>query len=175
MNTLAEIPPSCDRPFWSDDFDMDLPKIIPDAKQLLGQHAGLKLTTAASVRNGMMSHPSTWNSRLGSIALFSTGLWQRPAFYWTDSPQVECTLWEAVRDAWSHGYVMLIDGVPVLNTERMYNRRFYPLMSNLRGWPTLDANKVVRHKLMVRSAIRCCSKKVARILVQNKAADRVQL
>ena len=26
-----------DPKFWSDDFDMDLPKIIPDAKELLGE------------------------------------------------------------------------------------------------------------------------------------------
>lgn len=83
-----------DPPFWSDDFDMDLPKIIPDAKSLLGDHASLRLLTTASIAaNGMKSHPSVWNGHQGFIALFSTGAWIRPSFYWSDRPQVEYTLW----------------------------------------------------------------------------------
>jgi hypothetical protein len=177
MNTLAEILPSVDAPFWSDDFDMDLPKIIPDAKQLLGQHRALQLLTTGSVRDGMLMHPTVWNHHLGTIAMFSTrrGWWAKPGSYYTTDPKVVCSLWEAVRDAWSHGYVMLIDGVPVLNTQRMYNRRFYPLMSSLRGWSELPPRAVERHKMFVRAAIRCCGKKVARILVHNKASERVPL
>ena len=31
--------------FWSDDFDMDLPKIIPEARERLGKYADLELVT----------------------------------------------------------------------------------------------------------------------------------
>jgi hypothetical protein len=61
---------STDLPFWSDDFDMDLPKVIPDAKAALGDVADLELVTHGHTTHGRLNHPSCWNHSLGLVAWF---------------------------------------------------------------------------------------------------------
>jgi hypothetical protein len=143
-----------DAPFWSDDFDMDLPKVIPAARDALGDVAELSLVTHGHVTHGRLNHPSVWNHSLGSVAFFGRSSPMKPASYWTDDPLVPCTLWEAIRDVWSHDFVLLLEHNPVWNHPEMYNQHFYPLMSNLRGWSSLPAADIAEHKACVLDAIR---------------------
>lgn len=146
-----------DPPFWSDDFDMDLPKVIPEAKSRLGDLAGLELVTHGHTSHGRLNHPDVWNHELGMIAFFGRpGRHFKSGQYWTNAPLVHCTLWEAIRDVWSHDFVLLLEHNSVWNHPGMYNDHFYPLMSHIRGWSVLPDADVKEHKLCVLDAITQC-------------------
>lgn len=140
-------------PFWSDDFDMDLPKIIPEARERLGKYADLELVTHGHTTHGRLNHPSVWNHSLGSVAWFGRRTPMKPAEYVTFDPIVRCTLWEAIRDVWSHDFVLLFEHDPIWNHPEMYNEHFYPLMSHIRKWTELPEKDVREHKLCVLDAI----------------------
>lgn len=141
-------------PFWSDDFDMDLPKVIPEARERLGEYAGLELLTRGHTTHGRLNHPDCWNHSLGMVAFFGRpGHHYKESFFSTQSPEVRCTLWEAIRDVWVHDYVIVLEHNPIWNHPEMYNEHFYPLMSHLRGWSQLSEKEVKEHKLCVLDAI----------------------
>jgi hypothetical protein len=122
-----------DRLFWSDDFDMDLPRVIPETCEICAPIAGLALWTTGHTTHGALNHPSVWNSDGGSVAFFGTRGICKPESYWTNSPTVQCTAWEAIRDAWPHSYIMVVDGCAVWDTGRLW-RHFETIMWDLRGW-----------------------------------------
>jgi hypothetical protein len=147
--------------FWSDDFDMDLPRVITDARDRLGEHADLELVTHGHETYGRLNHPAVWNHPLGSVSFFGRGDPHKPAEYWTNDPLVRCTLWEAVRDAWSHSNVILFESFPVWNDQWEH---FEPLMYAIRGWSTLTEREYVKHTDAVKHALDCCRMDIERLL-----------
>lgn len=138
-----------DPKFWSDDFDMDLPRVIPGAKQLLGEKADLELVTHGSTTHGRLNHPCVWNQPLGSVAFFGRGMPHKPVHCWTSDPIVKCTLWEAIRDAWVHDVVIVFETTAIWDGGKT-RAEFDPLMSHLRKWTCLPEWRVAKLKDMVR-------------------------
>lgn len=176
MTNPTESPMSEDRsdaPFWSDDFDMDLPKVIPDAKALLGELADLKLVTTGHETYGRLNHPSVWNHDLGVVAFFGRpGRFQRHSSFVSGSPDVRCTLWEALRDAWSHDYAILLEGVQVWPYGTY--EHFEPLMYALRGWRETSAATVEKHKAYIRGLIKQLAVNVRAVLARDSSGIRVR-
>lgn len=142
-----------DPKFWSDDFDMDLPKVIPEAKQLLGAHADMELVTHGSTTHGRLNHPTAWNHELGMVAFFGRGSPHKPAHYWTSDPLVKCTLWEAIRDSWSHNVVIVFEArTPIWDGSKTWDE-FEPLMSHTRKWTCLPEWRVKKLRDKVRLRI----------------------
>jgi hypothetical protein len=141
-------------PFWADDFDMDLPKIIPEARDRLGDLADLQLVTHGHTTYGRLNHPTVWNHDLGCVAWFGRRSPHKPASYVTDSPLVQCTLWEAIRDVWSHDYVIVFEHNPIWNGDMW--QHFEPLMGHTRGYHVLPEAEVKEHKLCVLDKIAQC-------------------
>jgi hypothetical protein len=155
---------STDLPFWSDDFDMDLPKVIPDAKLQLGDLADLELVTYSGTTFRRLNHPACWNHELGSVSFFGRPgrRFIEPFYSHGGREQVRCTLWEAVRDAWSHHLVIVFEFAPVLDTGAL-TRRFDRLMYRLRGWQDdITDTEIEAHKAAVVAAIRDCEMRVRR-------------
>lgn len=124
-----------ERPMWCDGFDADLPKVVPAARAALGPVGDLMLQTHAGLAsNGMMSHPAVWNTDRGCAAIFwRPGRYAKPSSYYTRDPVVDLTLWEALRDAWVHTYVLLIENVPVFDAYDGH-KHFEVLMWDVRDW-----------------------------------------
>lgn len=136
--------------FWSDDFDMDLPKIIPDAKELLGEHADLQLLTHGGKTHGRLNHPVVWNGEVGSVAFFGRRSPMKPPSYYTNREIVTCTLWEAIRDAWAHTYVLIFEGHRVIWDGSKTYAQFEPIMSHIRRWHELSDPELLKLKSRVR-------------------------
>lgn len=143
-------------PFWSDDFDMDLLKVIPGVEELLGESASLSLYTHGHTTFGRLNHPSVWNDYRGPVAFFglhrnaTTGLLGvKPPGYWTDEPIVECTFLEALRDCWPHTYRLVVEGAEVFDSFRLCPA-FEVLMFHIRGWKTVQEQSVERIQERVR-------------------------
>jgi hypothetical protein len=124
-----------DAPFWSDDFDMDLPKVIPDARDLLGDLADLELTTEGGSTKGRLNHPCVWNGDRTMLSWFGFGAPYRPSQMITGRQEalITCTAWEAFRDAWPHGYLIQVMQRPVWDTFPL-QYHFDVIMGDLRGW-----------------------------------------
>ena len=131
-------------PFWSDDFDMDLPKIIPSARETLGDRASIEMVTTGTPdeRTGRLNHPAVWNHAQGMVAFFGFRSPRRPpGMVAPGAGDIRCTAWEAFRDAWPHGYLMIVEGTLVWNTFGLQDS-FATIMFHLRGWrhdPEADA------------------------------------
>ncbi len=128
-----------DASFWSDDFDMDLPKIFPEAREMLGDLADVELVTAGAPcgKTGRLNHPAVWNGDHSMLAWFGFVSPSRPAFYAGADSTVRCTVWEAVRDAWPHHYLMIVERTPIWDTFAL-QREFDLLMYAARGWRAVD-------------------------------------
>lgn len=141
--------------FWSEDFDMDLLKILPGLRDDISFIAGCPLYTFGSLsREGMFSHPAVWNSDVGMSALFFVDEPQliRDEHGWvsiggcvTDDPVCEITALDAIRDCWCHNYTLHLEGRRVIASSlRFYNSHFYPLMAFRRGWKEVpDHDRIV--------------------------------
>lgn len=118
---------------WCDDFDADLPKLVPDAIDYLGDMAGVKLRTRSKPTNGRINCPSSWWTDHGLTAFFTTDRWgnPEPPGYVTFDPVVYCTFWEAVRDEWCHDAVMVVNGQFVWKSP---GDLMMQLMFDVRGW-----------------------------------------
>jgi hypothetical protein len=123
--------------FWSDGFDMDLPRIVP-LDDALGTAADIPLWTHGGESYGRLNHPSVWNDNAGLVAYFGTtpGTTGKPESCYTPWPVVECTWREVARDAWVHTYLVLVDGEPIWDTTRFLNA-FDALMYHVRGYRKL--------------------------------------
>lgn len=137
---------------WCDDFDMDLPKVIPDAETLLGDMAGVTLFTHGNLTHGTLNHPTVWNHDLGLVAFFGFAEPRKPAAFYTNKPLVECTFLEAVRDAWAHSFVMLVEGQPVLDAAALWPH-FENIMWRTRGWAGHEEAPVATAEAAVRIAL----------------------
>jgi hypothetical protein len=120
-------------PFWSDDFDTDLLRVIPRAADILDQVTA-PLWTYGHVTHGRLNHPSVWGSQHGFTAYFGTddsGTWKPDSFV-SDGQLVQCTWTEVARDAWVHDYLAVVDYEPVWDANR-HAGLFLKLMYDLRG------------------------------------------
>ena len=136
-----------DTPFWSDDFDMDLPKIFPDARRLLGDLADVELVTSGTPcgKTGRLNLPCCWNSHDGMLAFFGFGNPGRDVGFYVAPRAIDirCTAWEAFRDAWTHSYIMIVDQQRVWDTGRLWPQ-FETIMYDVRGGPNLCNRDVAR-------------------------------
>jgi hypothetical protein len=123
-----------DAPFWSDDFDMDLPKIFPDARRLMGDLGDVELVTTGGITNGRLNHPTVWNGDRSMLSFFGFKSPSRPSFY-ADSreKEVRCTAWEAFRDAWAHNYLIQVERHPIWDTGPLW-KHFETIMWDVRNW-----------------------------------------
>ncbi len=143
-----------DARFWSDDFDMDLPKVIPEARRHLGEYADLEMVTHGHTTHSRLNHPSVWNHHLGSIAFFGRVSPMKPHGYSTSDPLVRCTLWEAIRDAWCHDFILIFEGRPIWDGDTY--RHFEPLMYHVRGWRQMPEPEANIHRVRVLRRINAC-------------------
>ncbi len=154
---------SPDLPFWSDDFDMDLPKVIPEARAVLGDLADLELKTHGSLTFGRLNHPTVWNGDLGTVAFFGRTDPCRPAAYYAAKEIVTCTLWEVLRDCWSHDYAVIFERHLILDGNKFW-LDFQPLMYHMRSWQTLRDEDVAKHRDRVLNRIRFMVARLRRII-----------
>lgn len=127
-----------ERAFWSDDFDMDLPKIFPDARKMLGDLGDIELVTSGTPdrRTGRLNHPTVWNTDQGCAAFFGFGNPGRDTNFYVSgyaASDIRCTAWEAFRDAWAHHFIMVIDQRRVWDTGALWPH-FEAIMYDVRGW-----------------------------------------
>lgn len=123
-----------DHPFWSDGFDMDLPKVLPEARGILGELGDVLLRTTGGVTHGRLNHPSVWNGHDGRmLAFFGFRSPAQPLGFVTSSPEVTCTAWEAFRDAWPHAYRLNVENRPVWDTDAL-RPAFETILWDVRGW-----------------------------------------
>lgn len=149
MNDVATI--ARDPPFWSDDFDMDFPKIFPDARKLLGTLGDVELvTTCHPCKTGRLNMPTVWNGDHSMLSFFGFKTPARPPFYATSRETViTCTAWEAFRDAWPHGYLIQVERQPIWDTFPLW-KHFETLMWDVRNWghPSSRNIPAARHAVM---------------------------
>lgn len=150
---------------WCDDFDMDLPKVIPEAMAVIASVSNVRLWTRGHSTDGRLNHPAVWNGYTGMDAFFTRHEHVDPVRlpYVTGDPVIECTFAEAVRDCWSHDYALRVDGVVVWDTSHYFNPIFQPLMDDLRGWRPLTDRKRANLK---RRVVRDLKAAVARLKAQ---------
>lgn len=123
-----------DFPFWSDDFDLDFPKLFPEAKAQLGALAAVVLYTPGHTTHGRLNHPSVWNDDHTMLAFFGFRGPDVPSPYYFGSDKiVRCTAWEAFRDAWPHHYQITLMRQPVWDTFAL-DGAFETIMWHVRGW-----------------------------------------
>lgn len=125
-------------PFWSDDFDMDLLKVFPNAAKIIRNPERVLWTVCNHPTHGRINCPSMWNG-IGSllwtekpeIARDEHGWFQIEGGLAGDAPLIECTWLEWLRDAWAHNHATLIlpirYGLPAVNY-----RDFEIILWNLR-------------------------------------------
>lgn len=99
-------------PFWSDELDIDLLKILPETEAVLGRAAEAILYTRGSTSRGRLHHPVVWNAAHGSVAYFGTvrDRYPEPSGYVSTQEIVEATLLEALRSAWFQRWTMVLGG-----------------------------------------------------------------
>lgn len=137
--------------FWADDFDMDLPKIFPDARKILGDLGDIELYACGKPdKNGKLNHPNVWNGDHSMLSFWGFRPVSAPAGYVGDGC-VKCTAWEMFRDCWAHSYLILLERRPIWDTTHNWPL-FEKIMWELRGWGPLpnqadDAKKARRKAL----------------------------
>lgn len=141
--------------FWSDDFDMDLLKILPELREQTAFIAGCPLYTYGSLsEHGVFAHPAVWNSDCGMSALFFVDEPQlardahglvRIGGCVTDDPVCEIIALDAIRDCWCHNYTLHLEGRRVIEASTaFYNSHFAPLMAHRRGYGNLPQSSIDR-------------------------------
>lgn len=123
---------------WCDNFDMDLPKVIPGALEALGDLANVELVTTGSITDGKLNHPCCWNGDTSILTFFGFKNSARPSGYVAGgmSKEVRCTFWEAIRDAWPHHYLIQVERAFIWDTMAL-TTDFEAIMFHIRGWRTM--------------------------------------
>ena len=145
---------------WCDSFDADLLKVVPGAVECLGDAAAMELTTYSWPTSGKINCPSCWNTYEGLAAFFWTSEEGKPdPSFVTDSPEMPCTLLEAVRDEFVHGALLVIDHETVW---RPPFALMTMLMYDLRGWgrPLADARREEARE-HVRASLRAAAERLS--------------
>ncbi|HLF28243.1 MAG TPA: hypothetical protein VJG32_18080 [Anaerolineae bacterium] len=143
---------------WCDTFDMDLPKIIPDAMQAIAPVRNIVLYTHGGARDGVINHPAVWSTYSGSVAFFGFHPETiKDESYYTNDPVVRCSFEEAVRDAWPHTYIIALNWFKVGRGWRQslvwdsfrLKDHFDILMYDLRRWRTSPIEVIEQSKRYV--------------------------
>ena len=163
-----------DKPFWSDDFDMDLLKVFPDLPEKLGATKDVLLWTVGHETYGRLNHPAVWNSHMGSLAFFwleppvlerrEGGWFTLPGGYTDDSPLVECTWLEVLRDGWVHGFAMVLKDRIVWNA-RDIQQDFDRIMADLRGYHKQDVSE---HRARALASLMRANRNFAAIVEEHR-------
>jgi len=154
---------------WCDDFDMDLYTAVPAAREVLAPVAAVELQTHGGETDGKLNHPSCWSHGGGGyVSFFGFRAPCKPEVYSTSHPVVRCTFEEAVRDLWCHGMLMIVEGHPVWDSERVQSD-FQLLMFHLRGWHRRDEREVEHARGRVLDSLRRAVVRF-RVLVAEHAA-----
>lgn len=150
-------------PFWSDDFDMDLIKVLPKTEEILGDTADLKLYTYGATTFGRLNHPSVWNGDGGMLAFFGTENYGfKPDCFYSGEDVVPCTFLEAVRDAWPHSYILHVDFVEIWNTWKL-RALFDALMWHRRGWRALPDGRAEELIESLSRSLRAASERLRKV------------
>lgn len=159
------------RPMWCDDFDMDLPKVIPGAREAVGELGDILLWTSGRPdANGVLNHPSVWNHDDGMIAFFGFREVNKPEGYVGDG-YVRCTVWEALRDAWSHHYIMLVERRAIWDTGALW-KDFEHIMWCERGWGDLTPRQADDARSQVLSSLRQAVERLTPLTLEH--AGRIE-
>lgn len=132
------------KPFWSDDFDMDLLKIFPDVPKMLRDPERKLWTVCENTTLGRINCPVMWNGPGSLLWLEKPNLirdkdgWFNVHGLVSSAEEVECTWLEWLRDLWAHAHPAVILPVHLSLPCIDYNGSFYPIMSDLRGWYKQD-------------------------------------
>lgn len=155
--------PAPSGPLWCDDFDADLPKVVPGALDILGAEADVDLRTHCKPTNGRINCPAAWWGDDGLTAFFATPSYgaAAPAGYWTTDPVVDCTFWEVVRDEWIHGSIVVVNSRFVWKPP---NRLMEQLMFDLRGWTVLDDLERTRIQKHVHASLAAAAERLTAAL-----------
>jgi hypothetical protein len=146
-------------PFWSDDFDLDLLRVLPEIETAIGRTGEIVLHTHDTLAHPLtrrITHPVCWNTPRGPAAFFGFADAATPSAYVTDAPLVDCTFLEAVRDCWVHGYLMVVERRAVLDGLRL-RFSFDVLLTYHRRWREVTAAEVrgAQHDVMNHIAAAC--------------------
>lgn len=137
---------------WCDNFDGDLYKLVPQAREAIALMAEVTLWTYGSVwTDGRLNHPSCWNTDLGLAAWFGlTDHGFKPGAFWTNEPLIECTFEEACRSGWVQGWALILLGRPLANFGHDDMRRpFDALLWHARGLRKIAHDEVVAYQHLV--------------------------
>lgn len=150
-------------PLWCDDFDADLPKVVPHATEELGVSAHVQLRTYCKPTNGRINCPTSWWTQHGLTAFFAEPGFGNPApgGYVTSDPLVECTFAEVVRDEWIHGSVVVVNRQFVWTPPSRLMER---LMFDVRGWTPLSEPERLQTQQHVRASLRAAADRLERAL-----------
>lgn len=131
--------PTTRAPFWADDFDMDLLRLVPELPELLGPVGQRVLYVRGGTSYGRLNHPAAWPSDGGSmVAFFGHRGPTEPEGFCAGQSVVACTAEEALRDAWAHSLRVVVDGVGVFDGGA-FDGAFQGWMYAVRGHEHCDA------------------------------------
>jgi hypothetical protein len=131
-------PGASNRPMWCDDFDMDMLKVLPRSREIIGDLAAIELCTHGHETHGVLNHPSCWNHDRGMICFFGFDDPMKDDFYYTPDKIIKCTAIEAFRDLWAHNLYAVLCGRLLWDTQKIM-REFDTIMFHIRGWQTNEA------------------------------------
>ena len=125
--------------FWADDLDMDLLKVFPGFAEELGETGRTAVWTLGHTSFGRLNHPSVWHTH-GAFLWLQRPQLERSSTGWTDvrgcvtdSPIVECTWLEWLRDCWVHQFDFVM--LPVGGWFVCFRQhKFDTIMWRTRGW-----------------------------------------
>jgi len=155
-------------PFWSDGFDMDLLKVLPEVEEWCGQDSR-PLYVHAHATHGRLNSPCAWNAPEGLVSFFSLApdCPAKPSHFYTSDPIVECTILEVLRDIWVHGCYAVLDGRLLWDSQGV-QENFNSLMYHRRGWIAIPEYEVTRHLSRARSEIRQALSRYAFMVHRHK-------
>jgi hypothetical protein len=163
VSRLLDLLPKPTGPLWCDDFDTDLPKVVPGALEALGDTADVALVTRCKPTNGRINCPSAWWTDHGLTAFFATDGYggAAPAGYVTGDPLVGCSFAEAVRDEWIHDAAIVVNGHLIWKPPVGLMMR---MLYDVRGWTTLDGPTREETQEHVRRSLRACAARLREVV-----------
>jgi len=143
-------------PFWSDGLDIDLYRLVPEARDAIGEDANVTLYTWSGPKtHGRLNHPTVWGEVWPACVVgTSPESITMPRGYVTGPSEsvTECTFEELCRDAWLHHYSAVLDADfrLILCPERQW---FNALMYSARGFFSVPDEDIRLSKLASLKAI----------------------
>ena len=175
---------------WCDTFDLDLYKVLPEARDILAPVKDVKLYTYGHKTDGLLNHPSVWNHYMGMVAFFGLiPTHVKPEAFYTDDELVSCTFEEAVRDCWPHNYAILLSVfIPSRGTKQALlwhtgmpemKEHFFAIMAETRKWEVNPPRDLVRVRSAVLDSLRMAVSKLQAVLAsgpvrQDAGADKIE-